>query len=373
MIEPNNPVAVLEVRGDWTSASSAEADKLCPGRHNAQRGIPEQPSDDSDFGTKIHAALEKGDPKGLSSAQESIYESVIEIEKKLLVQFFGPDVDGKESHPVCERRFWANWADGLKHSGQLDRLHRRGTKALILDVKSLAGEVAESPRNMQLRDQAVLFDLSTSALMEVGVAIVQPLVTHSPEICVYNREDLAKARSDLRMRVEASNRPDAPRIAGAVQCKFCRAKEQCPDYEAYASRLLPAPRSVVDVPVREWTSEMRQQFCDNYDTASKWLSTCWDAMEEGSSKDPNFVPGYHLVAGSPRSKIINLQSVFDRASGHGIPLEKFLARSTITKTDLTELTREFTKLKGKKLNDALELIVGKDVQSNPVKASLKKI
>jgi hypothetical protein len=364
---------VASDRGAWTSASSAQADKLCPGRHNAQRGLPEEDTPDADFGQQIHKALEKSDPKGLTAMQESIYDSVLEIEKKLCVAFFGQEVEGKEPNPVCERRFWAIWPDGLRHSGQVDRLHRLGFKALIVDVKSLAGEVVDSPRNLQLRDQAVLFDMSTSALKEVGVAIIQPLVTHSPELCVYTRPDLDQARSEMRQRVVASNDPDAHRVPGPVQCKFCRAKHLCKEYESYASALVPAPKTLVDIPVASWTPDMRKQFCDQYDVAAKWLENCWMAMEAGADKEAGFVPGYHLVEGSPRAKIINLQSVFERASGLGVPLAGFLAKSTITKTDLTELTREFGKVKGKKLSDAVDQIIGEDKQVSQVKKSLKPV
>jgi hypothetical protein len=115
----------------------------------------------------------------------------------------------------------------LQHSGQLDAVYRKGTKALIIEYKSLAGELPESSRNMQLRDQAVLYDFNCPMLSEVAVAVVQPLVTHSPEICVYTREHLARARDELYARVRASNDPNAPRKAGEAQCKWCRALTTC--------------------------------------------------------------------------------------------------------------------------------------------------
>jgi hypothetical protein len=43
-------------RGEWTSASNALADRLCRGRHLAQRDLPELPgSDESESGIVIHA------------------------------------------------------------------------------------------------------------------------------------------------------------------------------------------------------------------------------------------------------------------------------------------------------------------------------
>jgi hypothetical protein len=360
-------------RGQWTSASSAQADRNCPGRHNAQKGIPETPSSDSDFGTLIHKALEKGDPAGLTADQESIYLSVLEIEKKLCVKFFGPEVEGLTPNPVKEKRFWSNWADpAFKHSGQVDRAHRKGTKALIVDIKSLAGEVVESPSNLQLRDLACLFDMNNTALLEIGVAIIQPLVTHSPEICVYTRGDLMKARTEMYARVEASNKPNAPRIAGPVQCKFCRSKSACKEYSAYVGSLLPVPKSFVDVPVASWTPEQRQSFCDNFDIAQKWLNAAWEAMVAGAEKDGGFVPGYQLKDNPQRGTIINLQKVFDRASELGIPLADFLEKSTIGNGNLKELLRSFAKLKGKALDMAADKVIGDDEKLSAPSRSLKK-
>lgn len=363
----------IEGRGQWTSASNAAADKLCPGRHNAQRGIPEVQSSDSDFGNAIHAALFKGDPAGLTADQEGIYLSVLEIEKKLCVKFFGPEVEGITPNPAKEKRYWSTWADpAFKHSAQVDRVHRRVTRALVLDVKSLAGEVAESPANLQLRDQACLFDMNNAALTEIGVAIVQPLVTHSPEICVYSRADLMKARTEMYLRVEASNRADAPRVAGPAQCKFCRAKPSCREYLSYVGTLLPAPSSLLTVPVKDWTPEMRRHFVDNFDTAQKWLNSAWDAMVEGASQE-GFVPGYQLKDNPQRGTIINLQKVFDRASALGIPLADFLEKSTIGKGNLKELLRSFAKLKGKALDSQMEKVIGEDEKLSEASKSLKKV
>jgi hypothetical protein len=360
-------------RWEWTSASNAQADSLCMGRHQAQKGIPDTTSSDAAFGNAIHLALATGKTEGLTAQQEDIYESFLKIEKKLLVQFFGPEVEGITPKPVCEKRYWAKWPDGLQHSGQLDRVHRKGSKALIIECKSLVGEIPESPKNMQLRDQAALFDIGNALLTEVGVAVIQPLATHSPELCIYNREHLMRAREELYKRVAASNKPDAPRTAGAVQCKFCKAKSKCSEYQTWAGGQLPVQKSLVDVPIASWTPDQRKQFCDNFDVAQKWLNNAWDEMEKLAAADPNAVPGYAMAKCSPREKIVNLQAVFDRASKHSVPLELFLNKSTISKTDLTEITRLHSKLKGKGLKDAVEGIIGDDVKVSDVKSSLKKV
>lgn len=339
----------------------------------AQKGIPDTTSQDAAFGNAIHIALAKGSSEGLTAQQEDIYESFLAIEKKLLVQFFGPEVEGMNPKPVCEKRYWAKWPDGLQHSGQLDRVHRKGSRALIIECKSLVGEIPESPKNMQLRDQAALFDIGNALLTEVGVAVIQPLATHSPELCIYNREHLMRAREEMYKRVAASNQPNAPRTASAIQCKFCKFKPQCPEYQAWAGSQLPVAKSLVDVPMASWTPDQRKQFADGFDSAQKWLNNAWDFLEQLAKADPNAVPGYIMKPNTPRAKIVNLQSVFDRAAKHGVPLADFLKSASISKEALTEMTRTASKLKGKGLTAAIVEIIGSDVEKSEVKASLKKI
>jgi hypothetical protein len=368
MTQPND-----QERGSWTSASNAQADLLCAGRHLAQRGIPDTKNPDAEFGDKIHAALAAGKPDGLDARQEDIYDSFLKIEADLLVKYFGDAVKGKTSKPIVEQRYWAVWPDGLKHSGQVDRVHRMGTKALIVECKSLVGEIPESPRNMQLRDQACLFDMNNPLLTEVAVAVIQPLVTHKPDLCVYQRADLMRARDEMYQRVAGSNTLGAPRRAGAAQCKFCKAKPNCKEYAAYAGALVPTPASLVDVPVSLWTPEQRKEFADTFDVAQKWLDNCWSALEAGAMLDPNYVPGYTMKPGTPRGTIQNLQAVFDRASTMGVPLDKFLGCSTISKEALTELVRTASKAKGKGLTDKVKEVIGPDVKLSEVKSSLKKL
>lgn len=361
-------------RGEFTSASSAQADKNCPGRFLAQKGIPDESSRDADFGNAIHAALARGDSTGLDVTQESIYDSFKAIEDKLVREFFFVELPA--AHLTVEKRYWVNFDNGTttyRHSGQLDRMWRLGTKALILECKSLAGEVAESPENLQLRDQVCLYAAGTTALNTVAVAVIQPLVTHSPKLCVYQKADIERATREMFARIIQSNDPASPRVAGELQCKFCKARGKCPEYQRFAGSLVPMPRSLVDVPVAQWTPAERTEFCDSFDIAQKWLDNCWSAMEKGAREDPNFVPGWHLVDGSPREKIINLQAVYERATAYRVPLNDFLGRSSISKKDLAELIRLHGKLKGKALEAAKDEIIGDDVAVSDVKASLKKI
>src|SRR5262249_59358625 len=123
--------------------------------------------------------------------QHEIFDACRAIEKKLMLGYFG---EGTHFKLWREQRYWvkiprnpeaANGNDLLSHSGQLDLVVRAGPKALIIDYKTLAGDVPESPLNQQLRDGVVLVR-GHLLVDEIAVSIVQPLVTHKPELTIYS-------------------------------------------------------------------------------------------------------------------------------------------------------------------------------------------
>ena len=363
-----------ESRGTSTSASSAQADSLCPGRHLAQQRFPEEQSTgDSIYGTRVHDALASQKDDMLNPDQQSTNEACNAIVQKILPQFFGQDIKDALAIPTREKRFWLTWSDGLKHSGQLDAIYKRATKALIVEYKSLPGEQAESSRNMQLRDQAVLLDFSVPLLSEVGVVVVQPLVTHSPEICVYKRADLVRARDELYARVNASNNPNSPRKAGDVQCKFCRAKSGCPEYNAWAGKEVaatPETESLIEKPVFQWSPAERAVFLDRAGVIEKWIDNCKLELKKMLRADPEAIPGYELKPGAMKGMIINPQAVFDNFSKVGGTLDSFLKCVSVTKSALEVEVRTVTKAKGKKLEDAVDAVIGENIQKKQNEPSI---
>lgn len=217
-------------RGEWTSASAAESDAACKGRHLMQRNLPDEKSDDAASGTRIHDALVKGSDEGLSQDESETYGKCCEIERELIVRYFG--FDTFVNPPEREVRYWTSFGD-LKHSGQNDSSWRASSKCLLLDYKTGRNEVAASPRNMQLRDLAVLKWMNTPLLSEIAVAIIQPFVTSEPEICIYKEIDIDRAFKEMAERVMASNDPNSPRTAGEIQCKYCRALSICPEAKEF--------------------------------------------------------------------------------------------------------------------------------------------
>lgn len=354
--EPKSPAVVNERRGA-TSASAAPYDALCPGRHNAQRGLSEPESGDASFGNAIHAALATDDPSSLNGPQLNIYESAVEIREKIISDVFGPDA--AKVVRFKEQRYWCMVQRKWEHSAKPDLICRHGAVGLIIEYKTLPGDVADSPQNLQLRDQVVLSARSL-ILSEVFVAIVQPLVSHNPDLCRYDAAAITLAETEMFARVEASNHPDALRKAGEVQCRFCLARHTCPEHRAMVALAAPTEplAALAAINVTDWTPMQRTAFCERKAVALKWIDECSKQLKALLEADPAAIPGWALSPGSIKRPVRDVAELHDRFLAAGGTTKHFLSCLDLGKGDFEKAVREITKLKGKalagKINDLLD-------------------
>jgi Protein of unknown function (DUF2800) len=345
-------------RGQWTSASSAEADAKCPGRFQASRNLPEPPpSDDAQSGTRIHAALAGKLPSAeLTPDEHELYLDCIRIEERLAGEYFA-DVD--EVTITREKRYWLRWA-GLEHSGQADVVRHGDDKIAIFDYKTGRNEVAESSRNLQLRDLAVLVaNHQESPPSEVMVVVIQPTSTHQPERCIYNGDDLLIAEHELKVRVAASHHPKAKRVPGETQCRYCKAAYhgRCAEYNAWAGAMLPVPKNLVDLPFASWSPDQCAQYLDAKNTAHDWLERAELHCRLRLMADANAIPGYYLKDGNTKRTITDVQKVFERYVSMGGSQEKFIKAVGLGLGDLKELIHDLTDASGSALNKAVDAMI----------------
>lgn len=372
----------------WTSASNADPDALCPKRHLSQKSLPKteteskQNQKDREGGRRIHAALAVVTDNivaTLTVAEREVFDACRKIEKAEANRFFTPE-DGQvrvfREQEDGSSRLWCQVPDGrggyFKHSGLPDVIFRAGKKALIIEYKTLAGDVPESADNRQLRDQAVLLKGNVPGIELIGVLVNQPLVTHSPVVCVYDTAALKRAEHEMFDRVRASNDPNAQAIAGKRQCNFCAAKNYCVEYQRWAGAMVPAMLNVLDVPVSAWTPEQRGYFCDNYSIASKWLDTSRAECERVLAEDPAAVVGWELKPGSIKETIIQPETVFQKFCQVGGTQEAFMTCVSVGKTKLKEALAKVTGAKGKSLDEAIKVVTAGCVSASQNKPSLVK-
>lgn len=369
-------------RKGQTSASNAAADMACPGRFLAQRGLADVKGEWAESGTAVHRALATGDTSKLSLAENETYEACRAIASRLVADYFGAKVTPAL---FVETRFWTRFkvSDGEKivelgHSGQVDVVFRAGTKALVLDYKSLNQEAPESPKNLQLRDLAVLVQGNLLPISEIAVAIVQPLVTHSPEICLYSTEDVVRAEAEMLARIVRSNDPKSPRVAGTLQCTYCLAKTNCAAYSAWAGAMIPLQNEAEALVVQtafqtamaEWSPPQRAQVANVLAPAAKALEQMKEFLKDGLAQDPEFVPGWQLRDGNKIETITNPQECFQRFMAAGGTDHQFMQAVKVGKTRLKEKLAEVTGKKGRALDDVLRQMLDGITEANQNAPSL---
>lgn len=355
-LSPTSVGGVVDERRGGTSASNAYADALCPGRHLAQRGRPDIKTDDADFGTAIHLALATGDTSKLDAQQLNIYEQCEEITNKLVQDHFGPQA--ATAKRFIEERFWCKVDKQWEHSAKPDLVIRSEDKALIIEYKTLPGAVLPADRNSQLRDQVVLVG-RTLMVKNVAGAIVQPLVTMSPQVVQYDEASMSIAERELFDRVRGSNDPNSPRNAGRHQCAFCRAKVDCKEYLTMVSLAAPTKplHELAAIAVANWTPMQRAQAAEQMAIANKWLAEVKEQLKKMITGDPESVPGWYLEEGSVKKPVNDIATLHERFIALGGTTADLLACTEIGKGDFEVKVREVTKLKGKALKAKIESLL----------------
>lgn len=343
-------------RGGWTHASNAEADIECPGRNLAQRGLPEPPSGpDAERGRRIHEALHTGDKSKLNPEELDCHEILYLMACDLIAKWHGDNPAPLTYYR--EERLWIG-VPPFRHSGKPDLLavDRENLRAILIDYKTGWDDVTASPTNEQLRDLAVLAAVNCGVI-EITVAILQPGTNPLP--CRYVAADLAQALRALEVRVRASNDPQAPRIAGDHQCRYCRAAgtDRCPEYAAWLAGGLPLLKQEPVLPLTPallWSPEQRSVFLSRRAALRQWIDEREEECRTLLLADPKAAPGWKVGEPEVRFPIVAPEKVFLRFVELGGRPDVFMGAVKVTKGDLRNAVRSVTGHKGKQLNETMD-------------------
>lgn len=362
-------------RSGWTSASAALADSLCGGRHQAQKGIPvpdKKDDPDAQFGIRVHAALEKEDPTGLTTAETDAYDDCMALQRAALKQFFSTRVASNMRPLYRERRFWVFVPPSYKHSGQLDKVFRHLDRALIIDYKALRGVVDDSTENMQLRDQATLLYTNAVLLSEIGVTIVQPPASIEPIVTVYTGADLQRATSEMFARVVRSN-TSTDRTAGHEQCRFCLATQACDAYAIWNTQRMPAEVPGSIIPPAMWNAEQWNLFLEREGVAMAWLKETKEYAKSLMKENPARIPGWKLQPTGELDTVTDPQELFTRFEKLGGKLPDYMKCLDVGKGKFKELLAATTGAKGKALELALDVLLSGIITSKEKAPAIKRV
>jgi CRISPR/Cas system-associated exonuclease Cas4 (RecB family) len=354
------------------SASQLYALRLCPGRHNACQGIPEPPaSEDAAFGTRVHAALASPciEVAGLADEEREMYDACRTVTEKAVAAC---NPDGLPLEPHYEERL--QWLDAKLEviaTGKADLILVGQGVAIVVDYKT--GRVAVDPAetNLQLRGLAVMASDSFGA-EKVFCVVVQPWVSPQYTIAEYDLHAIAVARDEIEGILEATADPKEPRIPGEHQCKYCRAKDRCPERLGQLDQL--AIQALAKPTLMELSGVQVAGLLDRVPTIE---ALCKDIRANAITRikeDPVAVPGYTLKDGAVREEITDADTVHSRATSRGVPHPEFMRRCVkVTKTPLKELVRNHCGVKGKGLEAMMVEILAGCVEAKQNAPSLVRV
>ena len=352
------------------SASSRARDSRCPGALNLIRSLQEQgllverTHAWTESGTCIHAAVE-GEEVDLEHDEETARETVVARLASLREHLTVP-LDADE---LIEERLWLR--GGLKRiaSGKPDRIWRYGATSVIPDIKTGWGVTEAEETNLQFRAYAVLEWLNRADVEEVIVATIN---AHGakPKPVVYDVEALQMAEQEWRDEITACNQPDAPRVAGPIQCKYCPAKLHCDK----AREVIPQVAALtIHEPGMIVTNEQIAELLDRCGHAEKMIGEIKAEAKRRLTEDPASVPGWQIVPGKVTKPVTDLTTVFNRCIGKGVTAEQFTAACSLTKTNLTDALKTAMGIKGKALNAIIDEVLAGATAEKQSAPSLKRI
>lgn len=361
-------------RQDLPSASNIESFYLCPGKYHAEKGLKDIPNSDSIRGERIHAYL-AGDHNIVLDEEDQILAERCYDQAKLAVIDWKSEVitknniDPKSVTVLKEQRYWMEDAKLNKElSGKADVVLLGGEKishGLIIDYKTGRNEAIESAMNEQLRTLAILLFEEYPELEEVRVGIVQPLVSYEPQVCDYDLNTITQGYVRLLKLLIDIKKPDAPRIAGARQCKFCKAKIHCKEANDMMilanvsnSQLEVTPQQMAELLNR---SEVAQMLCDTIKEKAK-------EMDAKGIK----IPGYESKPGNQRRAIENEKEAFEKVQEF-LDFEEFRKCFTVKVPALENMLGKKLGLTGKKIKEKLEELLGDSMIIEQNAPSLKRI
>lgn len=230
------------------SPSARDRHAACPGSLREEAKYPDPPSPAADDGTHTHTVLEKGmflsNPVTLigQTLRDHVGEFVVDHARftraKVALDYVKrreqelAKADGRGPLVLAESRVDpVGYTGRFDQSGTVDIQILGATEAEVIDYKD--GSAPVDPNCGQLRQYGVglLAGHLPGRFLTIRFTVIQPKLAGRMEPI---RSHVESIDSFLRTEIPAliaegaaCDKPDAPLIPGDVQCKYCRAKNNC--------------------------------------------------------------------------------------------------------------------------------------------------
>lgn len=253
-----------------------------------ETGLHDASGEAAQLGERIHLWLEDSTKIKLAGEELALAKRCEEERLSMMSLLF----DGWEDSPVVDLREKRLWFRSRRYSGKADFIAFRDKTALIADYKTGRTPVSHASGNHQLKWLAVLV-AQHYKVEEVFIAVIQPLVGPYT-LHRFDKPALDKARKEVLKvlrKVEDEMSQPSP---GAVQCKYCKARQLCPALNQKAVELAKP---------LELTAALVTRQLDVVLALETMIELVKTRAKEMLLADPGCIPGYKLRPGSIRRSI----------------------------------------------------------------------
>lgn len=364
-----------------TSASNIFRRDLCPGSGNAEELYPEEEDSEwSEEGTLLHrlSANPGDDRSALTGNQQDVLEIAARAENTAIRAVMDQCgiADDEPFQEGWEEEMWFG-PNPLKRifPGHCDywRFWPRLRVLLITDKKFGYNEVTPADSNLQMRSYACMGSVRWDA-DRIFVGINQPRAEYDNRLTLaeYSRESIGAARAHLMAIWTACQAPDAVRIAGQEQCRYCKARLHCPEYRAQFEFLASSEtRAITSGTIRSLTA----------DQLDRVLTACACAemvheLAKNEARDRVLrgeFPLYKVGKDSAKRFIGDASKAIAMLAAVGIDRAQLERLCTLPVTATQDLVRERFGLTAKDAKERLKAILGAVLGETPTRGKLERV
>jgi hypothetical protein len=314
-------------------ASKAHRYRRCPGSIRAEEGLPDNAGEHAAQGTVFHefaalAVAHGANPLSMVGATHYVenfgdlpFTQEMAVAMLPGLELIESLLDSPGRRLLVEKRVDLSPWLGPGQFGTVDVgiVDPARSRIVTFDWKWGAGVPVSPVEN----DQATLYALGLWGMVsadfealgiepkdvEALIVIEQPRTDGGGGVWTTTMQRLLEEGEKIALDAEATRDPNAPRIPGLIQCKFCRAATfgTCPEYARFNMDLIGAKfddleeQFAAGLPLtlhdrRAMTPEQRSQILLHRKMIDKWLDQLHDeALRDAEAGRP--VPGMKLVDG----------------------------------------------------------------------------